>query len=293
MPSIPKYITVLGPRPANPGAPVTAAIHSGDLTTILRKIRENASLIFGNFNSNQQVLIKINLNSPFPYPASTDPNMVAGIVDILRERGIERIKVGDCTSLGFLPTRNVVRMTGLADALRGRAAIIAFDQGGWVRVETGGGYLPGVTVPAAIFEADRVINLANIKTHPLADFSLGMKSLVGFQHPAERRDLHWEWLQEKIGDLATAIKPDLTIIDARRLFVSGGPNEGREESGDRVFIGTDWLATDLAAYAYLYTKRLDSGGAEHFTADPFSMRQFRIFSGDEGDRAASAPWKVL
>jgi len=226
------------------------------------------------FLPHHEILIKINLNTADPYPASTDPGMLAALIDFLQEKGCRKIRVGDCSSIRALPTAKVARKTGIPEALSGRAPFIPFDDGPWVSIPVDGYFLKQVTVPLAAVTADRLIFLANMKTHNESDFSLGMKLSVGLLHPLERYPLHRDHLREKIAELVLAVPPDLTLIDGRTAFVTGGPDRGETARCGAVVVGTHVVQADLAAYGILYEakKRLDRLGA--FTEDPFGMVQF-------------------
>lgn len=225
------------------------------------------------FQPEHQVLIKINLNTGDPYPASTSPEALAALVDLLHARGIQKIKVGDCSSNNALPTRKVARQTGIVEAIAGKAEMIYFDEGPWVRVPLPGTVLKEVTVPLATLEADRLIYLANLKTHILADFSFGLKLAVGCMHPLERKLLHREHLQEKAVEINLAVPPDLTIIDGRVAFVTGGPAQGRRAEAGLILAGTNQLAVDVEAYRQLYELKRQLHLEETFVSDPFQMVQ--------------------
>ena len=96
-------------------------IFEGESTrTLLGKIRLKQHKIFQNILPRHRILIKINLNSSCPYPASTDPQLLGAIVDLLRDHGNDDIRVGDCSGLGYLPTRQVAQKTNIHKALKGK-----------------------------------------------------------------------------------------------------------------------------------------------------------------------------
>ncbi len=227
------------------------------------------------FPREQTVLIKVNLNTADAYPASTDPEMAKALVDFLRGKGFARIKAGDCSSNSALPTAKTAAKTGLLKALRGKADVVFFDSGSWVEVAAGGEFLKKVTVPAAALGAGRIITLANMKTHRLADFSFGFKSAVGFMHPLERKLLHREHLREKAVEINLAVPSDLTIIDGRRAFISGGPGRGVEAEAGVFLCGDNSLAVDVEAYRALYALKKEHSCIECFKDEPFDMAQLR------------------
>ncbi len=223
----------------------------------------------------QSVLIKININSANPFPASTSPDMLAALVDFLYGRGIREIIVADCSAVGALPTRRVVGKTGILAAMGNKARFACFDDGLWVRVPVTGRYLTEVTVPRLAVEVDKIICLANLKTHQEALFSFGLKLAVGFMHPMERFALHKEYLGEKIAEISLAVPPDLVIVDGRKAFVTGGPDVGRIEKPGVVLIGTNPLAVDVEAYRRMHELKKSCGCLDGFSEDPFASAQLR------------------
>jgi uncharacterized protein (DUF362 family) len=219
------------------------------------------------------VLIKINLNTDDPYPASTGLESLTALVDLLWARGLRRIYVGDCSSNSALPTRRIAQRLGIPGAIAGKAELVYFDEAPWVTVPLPGTFLQEVTVPQLAMNVDRIIFLANMKTHLWADFTFGLKLAVGFMHPLERIQMHRERLQEKAVEINLAVPADLIIIDGRITFISGGPSSGRTEQKGLFLIGTNPLAVDLEAYHQLYNLKKEHNLLEHFQEDPFAMKQ--------------------
>jgi len=260
----------------NKSHPKVFCIHSADLKETFKKIETLWADHFSNlFHPDQQVLIKINLNTADPYPASTSPEMLKGLINLLHQTGINKIKIGDCSSISALPTKKVARKTGIWDVIAGKAEMVCFDHGPWVKVPIQGKYLKQATVPRIALEADRIIFLANLKTHHHADFSFGLKLGVGFLHPLERVSLHSDHLQEKVAEINLAISPDLVLIDGRTAFISGGPHKGRAEKGNLLMLGTNLLAVDVEAYRRLYSLKRHYGSVGGFQEDPYAMGQLR------------------
>lgn len=226
------------------------------------------------FKLGARVLIKINLNTSDPYPASTCPFMLAALIEFLQNRGISSIVVGDCSSISALPTRKVAKKAGILDALSGSAKMVCFDEEPWVKVRVEGEFLKEVTVPRAVYEVDRIISMANLKTHHISDFTFGLKLAVGFMHPLERYPLHRDGhLKQIIPEISLAVPPDLTLIDGRTAFITGGPHIGRAEKAGVFIMGSEQLAVDVEAYRQLYLLKKRHGCLEHFKEDPFEMPQ--------------------
>jgi uncharacterized protein (DUF362 family) len=270
-----KTSRTMPPRIPAQGQEMPVFAFRGTDSVIMHQMAEQADRLFMGFQPNDRVLIKINQNTAAPYPASTDPRFLEAVLDLLILRGITRIKVGDCSAVTQLPTRKVFAASGISAALRDKAKLVCFDGGRWVCVPVRGEYLNRVTIPECVFETDRIIYIANCKTHRLADFSLGMKLAVGFMHPYERYALHGDHLHEKIAEISLAIRPDLIFLDARKTFITGGPDEGRVAAGNAVFAGTNLIQTDAEGYRLLYELKRAGSCAGGFSEDPFEMAQFR------------------
>jgi uncharacterized protein (DUF362 family) len=93
-----------------------------------------------------------------------------------------------------------------------------------------------------VMSCDVFINLPAAKSHSATGVSLGMKGLMGviwdrgYFHA--KVDLH-----QAIADLSSVIKPTLTIIDASRALITGGPSgPGKVERLDTIIAGVDPVA---------------------------------------------------
>lgn len=241
---------------------------------------ENAlkALLYDHFYdliNDKKVLVKFNLNTANPYPASVCPEMLCALVDILLALGAKEVNAGDCCTVRLLPTKKQVRKAGLEKVLQGRANVICFDDTSWMTVPVPGQYLKKVTVPRPALEAETIIALANLKTHVNAVYTGALKLLVGFMHPLERYPLHQNSLQEKIAEISLAIQPDLFVLDARTAMITGGPDHGKTIKGEVVLVGDNPLAVDLEAYKLLYNLKKQNDCLDGFKEDPFSIIQFR------------------
>lgn len=229
---------------------------------------------FNTYGKSERVLIKINLNTADAFPASTSPQILRIVLEALHHAGLSKVFVGDCSSNTHLPTRKVVKHTPILQAIGALAQFLYFDEERWVHVPIQGMYLSSITLPACVYQMDRILYLANMKTHYLADFSMGMKLAVGFMHPLERMELHHDHLKEKIVEIALAIRPDVTLIDAERAMITGGPAQGRVESLNRFLLGHSVVHTDLAAYLLLFQLKKAHNIIENFSLNPLEMQQF-------------------
>ena len=75
-----------------------------------------------------------------------------------------------------------------------------------------------------LVDADKVINVPVAKHHNLAKFTAAMKNWYGVLG-GRRNRLHQN-IDTSIADLATFMRPSLTVIDATRVLVRNGPQGG-------------------------------------------------------------------
>lgn len=97
-------------------------------------------------------------------------------------------------------------------------------------------------------EADCYINVPVAKHHSLAGLTLGLKNSMGVLG-GNRGRLH-QRLDQNLADLATVIRPQLTVIDATRLLLRNGPSGGRLQDvriEDTVLASADPVAADACA----------------------------------------------
>jgi uncharacterized protein (DUF362 family) len=175
--------------------------------------------------------------------ANTDPTLVAELVRLSRAAGAASVIVADSTCHD--PERSFER-SGIAPAARAAGATIAHQSsGGVVRLDLGGTQLGAWNVLRAIAEADRVVNVPIVKQHGLALATVGMKNWIGAL-AGPRSALH-QRLPLLTAELGAAFRPTLTVVDATRVLVSGGPTGGSLSSVralNQVAVATDPVAAD-------------------------------------------------
>jgi len=175
--------------------------------------------------------------------ANTNPELVAELVRLCLAAGAASVVVADSTCHD--PDRAFAR-SGIAAAAKGAGARVAHQtRGGTVSLDLGGSQLGSWKVLRSIAEADRVINVPVVKHHSLARGTLGMKNWFGAL-VGRRSRLH-QRLPVVSAELADALRPTLTVVDATRILVGGGPTGGSlslVRELDQVAVSTDPVAAD-------------------------------------------------
>jgi uncharacterized protein (DUF362 family) len=198
----------------------------------------------------QRVLLKPNasFSSPPEWGATTSTEVVRAVAEMCLEAGAERITVFDHP---LRAPELCLQQTGLQESvaeLEQVKVILATAQRYFEPVDVPGGQaLQQVEVAKEVLRADVIINLPVAKSHSATGVSLGMKNLMGliwdrgFFHQATH-------LHRAIAELCGVIRPDLTILDATRALVTGGPGgPGDVLNLNMILASVDPVAVDAHA----------------------------------------------
>jgi len=215
-----------------------------------------------------EIFLKPNFNTADPSPASSDPDFIEALIELLYEHGASKVVLGE-SSMASLSTREVLEKAGmLRRAQRAGAEIAVFDEGEWISAEIGGRYLKKVSLPQRALRAGTLIYACCMKTHKWAQFTLSLKLAVGFMKPRERIRLHSRNLQQKIADLNLVVHPSLVVMDGRRCFISGGPAKGEIREPGIILASGDRIAIDVEA-----VKTMASYDGASLNKDPWTYPQ--------------------
>ena len=221
-------------------------------------------------NKGDQVLLKPNYNSAGPPPASSDPEFLKTIVELLFEHGAGKVILGE-SSWQRLPTRKALQKTGTLATLKDTGAEVAFfDEEKSVKVNVGGEYLKHVSLAEEAMQADKIVYSCCMKTHFRADFSLSLKLAFGFTKKSERNAFHIRHLKEKLVDLNLVVHPNLIIMDGRKCFITGGPFSGKVRNANVILASGDRVAMDVESI-----KVIRSFEGSKLKDNPWSYTQIR------------------
>jgi len=198
-------------------------------------------------NPGEVILLKPNFNTADPFPASSDPEFLKAVVELVYDCGAKIVMIGESSTMS-LNTRKIMEKLKIFDLenMKQPPRIYVFEERKWVRKEIPDGkYLKRVTVTNFLDRADKLILLPCLKTHSYAQFTGSLKLSVGFMKPLQRIRLHLRHLQEKIAELNKIINPDLIIMDARKCFINKGPAEGEVREPGLILASTDRVAIDV------------------------------------------------
>jgi uncharacterized protein (DUF362 family) len=101
------------------------------------------------------------------------------------------------------------------------------------------------------FEADRIINLPNMKVHYATGVTLALKNMKGLLVGAAKRRCHEVGLDKAIVDLNNTIRPHLNIVDAISCMERMGPRGGDIVRLDLVMAGGNPAEVDCVGCAVM------------------------------------------
>jgi uncharacterized protein (DUF362 family) len=183
----------------------------------------------------------------YEYAATTNPWVVAELVRLCLEAGARRVRVMD-SPFGGGPEEAYVR-SGIQEqvlAAGGQMEIMARFK--FVPTEIPEGRdLRQKEIYEDVLKADVLINVPIAKHHNLARLTLGMKNLMGVitDRPAMHRNLG-----QRLADLTSRVRPQLTVVDAVRILTAHGPTGGNlndVKKLDTVIASPDIVAADTYA----------------------------------------------
>jgi uncharacterized protein (DUF362 family) len=192
----------------------------------------------------------------YEYGATTNPGVVAALVELCLEAGARRVRVMD-TPFGGGPESAYAR-SGIAEAVTaagGRMEVMVAAKFRETAIPEGRD-LRSWSVYQDALTADVLINVPVAKHHNLARLSLGAKNLLGLVLAPQR--LHAN-LGQRIADLVSLVRPSLTVVDAVRTLMARGPTGGNLDDvrlANTVLASHDPVAADAYA-ATLFDLRGD------------------------------------
>ena len=207
----------------------------------------------------KKVVLKPNFNTADPYPGSTHPETLRGLIEQLIEMGAAGITIVERS--GPVDSRQVMKQLGVFElAEKYRLEIVNIDEMAakdMVKVTPPGSHWKdGFLVPKLFQEAECIVAAPNLKTHQYGGiFTMALKLAVGIVPKTINnymRELHGSpHMRKMIAEVNYGYKPDLIVMDAMEAFVDAGPMTGKRKSAGLFVAGTDRLAIDAVGLAIL------------------------------------------
>ncbi|MEM3874999.1 MAG: DUF362 domain-containing protein [Candidatus Bathyarchaeia archaeon] len=222
---------------------------SDPIETTVKAINAVKSDLDAVLSAEKPILIKPNyITAQHPSTGvTTDGRVVEGVVKFLKEHGKDNVVIGEGS--GWADTFEAFKVAGIDKiSKKWKVELVDLNKDAFVEV-----YPPNplalkkVKVAKTALESV-IISVPKLKLHRLATVTLGIKNMMGAL--ASKGSMHNGRLHANIADLASVLKPSLTVIDG---IIAG---EGHETSGnpvkmDLVIAGTDPVAVDAVGAAVM------------------------------------------
>ena len=250
--SIPRFTIVEEVLAAEKPQPLLSVARGEDYAALVAKVLAPLGGMGRFVNPGDRVVIKPNIGwdrSP-EQGATTHPLVVKALVLQALASGAARVLVFDRTCN---EQRRCYANSGIEAALTeitdSRAAIEHVDPRKFVPVDIARGKsITKWEIYKDALDCDCYINVPVAKHHGLARLTLGLKNSMGVLG-GNRGALHQN-IGQNLADLATVIRPRLTVIDATRILLRNGPQGGSlgdVKKTDALIASADPVAAD--AYA--------------------------------------------
>lgn len=218
-------------------------------------VRETIDMLGGMkrfVSPGQTVVVKPNIGwdrSP-DQAANTHPLVVRTLVELACEAGAQKVKVFDYTCN---EKRRCYNNSGISDAIASigdkRVKLTYIDDRKFKKTTiVDAKALKEWDIYQEALTADSYINVPVAKHHGLSRLTLGLKNSMGVIG-GRRGRLHHD-IGQNLADLATVIRPTLTVIDATRILLDNGPQGGSLDDVrqmDTLLASTDPVAADALA----------------------------------------------
>lgn len=167
--------------------------------------------------------------------ATTHAGVLSGCIEYLQNHGFENIAVMEGSWVGDR-TGRAYKVAGYDKVcLKYNVPFYDLKQDETVKAETP---LRTMEICKRAWETDYLINLPVLKGHCQTIMTCALKNCKGCLPDREKRRFHTEGLMRPIAALASALQPNLTIVDS----ICGDLNF--EEGGNPVYTNRMYLGTD-------------------------------------------------
>ncbi len=225
--------------------PKLGIIYGDQGKIIIKKLLKKYKPFADLKNKNLLIGIKPNLvkASPAEKGATTDPQLVSGLIEYLLENQFNNIEIIESSWVGG-NTKNAFKVCGykkIADKYG--IKLIDLKKDDKFTVNANGRQ---IKICSEIKNIDYLINMPVLKAHCQTKITCSLKNLKGCIPDSEKRDFHTKGLHKSIALLNKIIKTDLIIVDGiygDLSFEEGGT----PVKMDRVIIGKDPVSVDTYA----------------------------------------------
>ncbi len=231
-----------------------------DIRSVVRGVIEKLGGMSSLVQKGDTVVVKPNIGwgRPPELGATTNPELVAAVVELCSKAGAKTVKVFD---RGLKNDSFNYRISGIADAAKKAGADVFFvDRRLFydMPIEKGTKLKKRWPIYEDAVTADVLIDLPVAKVHNASGVTLSLKNLMGTAG-GNRGSWH-QSLHQKIAEYYTVLPCDLAVLDAYRVMVTNGPTGGSPRDvvlKKTIVAGTDLVALDAFAAKEFFDKTPD------------------------------------
>lgn len=198
---------------------------------------------------NDRVLLKPNLNdiAVFTHVSLTE-SLIQMLMDLRAKPFIAESTFGNAGM-----TAMIFRQTGYSDlAEKYGIDIFNLNQSQPIAVKVPKPIVTeNISIAKEVFEADKIINLPNMKVHYATGITICLKNLKGLLVGGEKRRFHEIGLSDAIVDLNNSIHPHLNIVDALTCMERMGPRGGDTFDLNLVLAGDNAAEVDYVGMSIM------------------------------------------
>jgi len=221
-------ITPAGAAAAAVAPPVVAVARGKDYAALVSQAIAQLGGMKAFVKPGDRVVVKPNIGwdrNP-AQGATSHPEVVKAVVRLALDAGAKQVRVFDRTCNDM---RRCYEASGILAAVQSlqdpRATCPYVEDRHFIPVQIKNGKaMTQWDLHRHALEADCYINVPIAKHHCLAKLTLGLKNVMGVCG-GNRGKIH-QAMGQNLADLATVIRPRLTIIDATRILLRNGPQGG-------------------------------------------------------------------
>ena len=203
----------------------------------------------------ETIVLKPNLLAPTPPSrgVTTHPSVIRALALRVRDAGARAVIADSPGSPVEMPVLGALyRITGMEGAASETGATLGFDSSEVTISNPDGKFVKTVPVARMMAECDGIINVPKLKTHGFMVLSAGIKNMFGVVPGMRKSEFHFkmpkrELFGELLVDIALAMKPRLTVLDAVTSMEGHGPAHGDLIETQLLAASGDVFALDLVA----------------------------------------------
>ena len=251
-------------------------VEGRNIHKMMRKGLEALSLS-EDFFRDKKIVIKPNTHWSQEYPSTTDPVSVLPVIDFLRDKKSGNITITDGSGKDLPSYRAAFDFIKFEQILAPKGVDIVpiniWKLKEFVFVKSNQwNVFKTVSIHRLIHDAPVLISMTCLKRHAWAYLTSALKNNIGaissrFRYHIHYR--HYEKFKEAVAEVADAVRPDITVIDARDILVKSGPGFSADKSNLKKGINRLLISTDMAALDTFASRLM----AEH--DDTFQREKFQ------------------